>query len=205
MYIPEHYRNTDDNALREFIRKHPFGILVSNGPEGPLATHLPLQLLPEDDASLGLYGHFARANDHWRHLADGAPVCCIFNGPQSYVSSSWYHDEEVPTWNYLAVHARGTYFAQSEDELWASLHHMVDLYEKDSAHPVSLGNMSETTLRQIRGIVGFRIAVTSLEGAYKLSQGREADHPRIVEELEKRGNAAAEVARAMKDRDTLGT
>jgi transcriptional regulator len=76
---------------------------------------------------------------------------------------------------------------------------MVDLYEKDSAHPVSLENLSEKTMRQVRGIVGFRIVVASLEGAYKLSQGREADHPRIIEELERRGSAASAVARAMND------
>ncbi|MCO5725360.1 FMN-binding negative transcriptional regulator [Robiginitalea marina] len=198
MYIPDHYQNSDEDALRDFILKNPFGIVVSNGPEAPLATHLPLQLLAEPDGSVCLYGHFARANDHWRHLAEGAPVCCIFNGPQSYVSSSWYREEEVPTWNYISVHARGAYYVQSEAALLASLHQMVDLYEKDSTHPVSLHNMSRKTMRQVRGIVGFRIAVTSLEGAWKLSQGREDDHPRIIEELERRGSAASAVARAMK-------
>lgn len=204
MYVPQHYRNADQKALSEFILQNPFGIVASNGPEGPLATHLPLQLLPEADGSLSLFGHFARANEHWRHLADGAAVCCIFNGPHSYVSSSWYREEEVPTWNYIAVHARGAYYVQSEAALLASLHHMVDLYERDSSHPVSLHNLSEKTMRQVRGIVGFRIAVTSLEGAWKLSQGREADHPRILMELEKRGNMAAAVARAMKGEGNPG-
>ena len=98
----------------------------------------------------------------------------------------------------MAVHVRGSYRKQSEEELWESLNNLVDKYEKDSEHPVSLDQLSPRTLRQIRGIVGFEIRIASLEAAYKLSQGREQDHPRIMEELRKRGGTSAEVAAAMK-------
>jgi len=198
MYIPPHYRNEDPDQIREFIRNNAFGILVSNGPGGPRATHLPLEYGKNRSSADVLQGHFARANPQWEHITDGQEVLCIFNGPHTYVSSSWYQEEEVPTWNYMAVHVRGSYRKQSEEELWESLNNLVDKYEKDSEHPVSLDQLSPRTLRQIRGIVGFEIRIASLEAAYKLSQGREQDHPRIMEELRKRGGTSAEVAAAMK-------
>jgi len=199
MYIPEKYRMEEAGRIRAFLAQNAFGILVSEGPEGPLATHLPLEVTGKEAGPWVLEGHFAKANPHWRHLTDGQPVLCIFNGPHAYVSSSWYREEEVPTWNYQAVHLRGTYRRQSEAELMASLHRLVDKYEQDSAAPVSLHRLSPATLRQIRGVVGFRIEAVSVEAAFKLSQGREADHARITAELEKRGGQSAAVARAMKE------
>lgn len=199
MYIPDKYRQEDPGRIRAFLEQNAFGILVSQGPEGPMATHLPLELQAGEAGPWALEGHFARANPQWRHLADGQSVLCIFNGPHAYVSSSWYREEEVPTWNYQAVHLRGTYRRQSDAELMASLHRLVDKYERDSQEPVSLHRLSEATLRQVRGIVGFRIEAVRVEAAFKLSQGREGDHGRITEELEKRGGLSAAVARAMKE------
>lgn len=198
MYIPNAYRNENPEEIREFLRNNAFGILISAGPEGPMATHLPLELVENKDKSLLLRGHFARANPQWRHIEEEGEVLCIFNGPHAYVSSSWYADEEVPTWNYMAVHLKGNYRRQSEAELWAALHALVDKYEADSAEPVSLNTMSKATLSQIRGIVGFEIRVTCLDAAFKLSQGRADDHPRIIEELHKRGGQSEAVAKAMK-------
>ncbi|MDX1332483.1 MAG: FMN-binding negative transcriptional regulator [Robiginitalea sp.] len=197
MYIPPHYRNENMEEVREFLRQHAFGILVSSGPEVPMATHLPLELEEEGGKSF-LRGHFAKANPQWKQLSDGAEVLCIFNGPHAYVSASWYREEEVPTWNYIAVHIRGRYRTQSREELWKSLRHLVEKYEADSQDPVSLDSMSPGTLRQVVGIVGFEIEITGLEAAYKLSQGRQEDHPRITEELLERGGNAAAIARAMR-------
>lgn len=199
MYIPDKYREEDAGRIRAFLEQNAFGIVVSDGPRGPLATHLPLELQANASGTWALEGHFAKANPQWRHLADGQSVLCIFNGPHAYVSSSWYREEEVPTWNYQAVHLRGTYRRQTDAELMASLHRLVDKYERDSAQPVSLHRLSEATLRQVRGIVGFRIEAVAVEAAFKLSQGREADHGRITEELSKRGGLSAAVARAMKE------
>ncbi|MDG1573409.1 FMN-binding negative transcriptional regulator [Robiginitalea sp. M366] len=203
MYIPPKYRNEDPEAIRRFIREHAFGILVSGGAETPMATHLPLELEEAGNGQLVLCGHFARANPQWQHIADGQQVLCIFNGPHAYVSSSWYQQEEVPTWNYMAVHLTGTYRQQTEAELWASLHRLVDRYEADSEAPVRLQDLSEATLRQVRGIVGFTITATRLEAAFKLSQGREQDHPRIVSELQRRGGASGAVADAMQGPESL--
>jgi transcriptional regulator len=197
MYIPDRYRNEDHEQIRKFLKAHAFGILVSSGPDGPMATHLPLEYQEVGAGKACIRGHFAKANPHWRHLSDGVEVLCIFNGPHSYISSSWYRDEEVPTWNYIAVHIRGRYRMQSEEELWTSLRQMVSKYERDSEDPVSLDTMSSDTLRQVRGIVGFEVEVANLEAAYKLSQGREADHGRIIRELRKRGRGSADIADVM--------
>ena len=198
MYIPEKYRNEDPDEIRDFLRRHSFGILVSTGQDGPQATHLPLEFEDDPEGNGTLKGHFARVNPQWRQIPEGSEVLCIFNGPHAYVSSSWYQEEEVPTWNYMAVHVRGIYRRQNAEELWASLHRLVDKYETDSRDPVSLHNLSPSTLRQVKGIVGFEIAITRIEAAYKLSQGREQDHSRIVEELHKRGGQSKAVAAAMK-------
>jgi transcriptional regulator len=197
MYIPEHYRNENLEEIRDFLRQHSFGILVSTGPESPMATHLPLEYEETGTGKGYIRGHFAKANPQWKYLSDGAEVLCIFNGPHTYISSSWYREEEVPTWNYIAVHVRGRYRVQSPDELWTTLRQMVSKYEQDSEDPVSLDAMSPATLRQVRGIVGFEIEVSGLEAAYKLSQGREEDHGRIIRELRKRGGGSSAVADAM--------
>jgi transcriptional regulator len=200
MYIPPAYRNEHPGEIRQFLKENAFGILVSTGPEGPMATHLPLELEEGNDTNLVLRGHFARANPQWRHISEAQEVLCIFNGPHAYVSSSWYHEEEVPTWNYKAIHLRGIYRMQTQEELWVALHALVDKYESNSETPVSLHQMSKATLAQIRGIVGFEIKVTRLDAAFKLSQGRERDHPRIIKELQSRGGNSEAIARAMKDK-----
>ncbi len=198
MYIPDAYRNEDPGQIRKFLAENAFGILVSTGPDGPMATHLPLELAGREGEDILLRGHFARANPQWRHIGEAEEVLCIFQGAHSYVSSSWYREEEVPTWNYMAVHLRGTYRKQTTEELWEALHAMVDKYEANSDEPVSLREMSRHTLAQVRGIVGFEIRVTRLDAAFKLSQGREQDHPRIIEELARRGGQSADIASAMK-------
>ncbi len=199
MYIPPAYRNENPEEIRKFLEDNAFGIVVSTGPEGPMATHLPLELEEQTDQTLVLKGHFARANPQWRNISEGDEVLCIFNGPHAYVSSSWYAVEEVPTWNYMAVHLKGVYRTQTEEELWEALHSLVDKYESDSEKPVSLNQMSRATLAQVRGIVGFEIRVSRLDAAFKLSQGRTQDHPKIIEELQARGGGASAIADAMKD------
>ncbi|WP_420593328.1 FMN-binding negative transcriptional regulator [Robiginitalea biformata] len=197
MYIPDKYRIEDPRVIREFLEAHSFGLLVCNGPATPMATHLPLELIPGKDP-LELCGHVARANPQWKHIRDGQEVLCIFQGPHSYVSSSWYREEEVPTWNYMAAHVRGVYNVQDADQLRASLDRLVDKYESDSVEPVSMEGFSPATLRQIRGIIGFTVRVTAVDVAFKLSQGRGEDLNRIIGELSQRGGLAAAVADAMK-------
>ncbi len=194
MYTPKHYKNEDLASVKEFIKANSFGILVNQVDGKPWATHIPMELDTDADGNEALVTHIAKANPQWRHFTETDEVLCIFNGPHSYVSSSWYADEEVPTWNYIAVHVYGRIRILSEDEVLASMHRLVDKYEKDSKHPISLHDMSPKTLAQIRGVVGFKILITDIQATYKLSQGREHDHSKIISELKDRDAGARAIA-----------
>ncbi|MFM1878326.1 MAG: hypothetical protein RLZZ241_1192 [Bacteroidota bacterium] len=199
MYIPQKYKEENPERIRQFIEDNAFGILVSGGTERPMATHLPLAVWTDEQNQWVLEGHFAKANPQWRAISDGEIVLCIFNGPHAYISSSWYREEDVPTWNYQAVHIRGRYKKLNNTELLQALSRMMNKYEQHSDQPVTLHKLSPTTLKQIHGIVGFRIETLEVEAAFKLSQGRVADHSRIKEELKKRGGMSSEVANAMEE------
>lgn len=198
MYIPEQYKNENLSEVRNFLTENSFGILVSQVDGKPWATHIPLELDSDDEGNEILVSHIAKANPQWKHFSEATEVLCIFNGPHSYVSSSWYKEEEVPTWNYISVHVYGTLKIIDEQAVIASMHKLVDKYEQQSECPVSINNLSSKTMRQVKGVVGFQIKITEIQAAKKLSQGREHDHPRIIEELGKRGPQSLAVARAMK-------
>ena len=199
MYIPHHYKNENLEEVKEFIRANAFGILVNELDGRPWATHIPLEL--EDDGSGGhhLLGHISRANPQWQAFGESQQVLCIFNGPHAYVSSSWYGEEEVPTWDYIAVHIYGTLRILDETALYEALDKLITRYESNSRQPLTLAGLSGKTLRQIRGVVGFKISVEEIQAAYKLSQGRPEDHENIIRELDAGGDpAAAAVAQAIR-------
>jgi len=199
MYIPQHYKNENLKEVKEFIINNSFGILINHINGKPWATHIPLELDKAGNGNDILVGHIAKANPQWKYFTEGTDVLCIFNGPHSYVSSSWYAEEEVPTWNYIAVHVYGLLKIQDKKALMTSLYKLVDKYERKSENPISLNNLSKNTLKQVKGIVGFEIEIKEIQAAYKLSQGREQDHPKIIEELAKRDpNGGHAIVKAMK-------
>ncbi len=201
MYIPPHYKNENLDEVKDFISQNSFGILVNQVEGKPWATHIPLELDIDLDGNNVLVGHIAKANQQWKYFSENEEVLCIFNGPHSYVSSSWYQNEEVPTWNYIAVHVYGTLKIIDEAATLASLHKLVDKYETNSKEPISLHNLSPETMRQIKGIVGFQIKIETIQASYKLSQGREHDHQKIIAELQKIKNTGSqEVAKCMRDK-----
>ncbi len=203
MYIPHIYKNENIDEIEGFIQQNSFAILVNQTDGVPLASHIPLELEKNDAGEDILVGHLAKANPQWKSFNANNRVLAIFHGPHSYVSSSWYKEEEVPTWNYIAVHIYGTIRIQEEEQLFTSLNKLVDKYEKDSEDPVKIENLSKSTMRQIKGVVGFEITIEDIQAAYKLSQGRKEDHPRIIEELSKRENPGSrEIADEMKNRNT---
>lgn len=200
MFIPEHYKNNDINEIHDFLKSNSFGILINTINGKPWGTHIPLELGKNSNDANVLVGHIAKANLQSKNLIDGDEVLCIFNGPHSYISSSWYQQEEVPTWNYIAVHVYGTVKIQTSEELLTSLHELVNKYEQQSEHPISLNDMSDKTMRQVSGIIGFEIEINDIQAVNKLSQGRSHDHPKIISELEKQGPSEKAVADEMKKR-----
>lgn len=198
MYIPQQYKNENLSEVRDFLKKNSFGILVSQVDGKPWATHIPLELDSDKEGNEILVSHIAKANPQWKQFSEATEVLCIFNGPHSYVSSSWYKEEEVPTWNYIAVHVYGTLKIMNKEQVIASMHKLVDKYEQQSECPISINNLSTKTMRQVKGVVGFQIKITEIQAAKKLSQGREYDHPKIIEELGKRGANSIAISKEMK-------
>jgi transcriptional regulator len=110
----------------------------------------------------------------------------IFSGPNAYISSSWYDHENVPTYNYIAVHVYGKIKILNYDETVKSLKTLVDKYEQNVTNPIRIENLSKKTMLEARGIIGFQIEITSIEATKKLSQNRdEKNYNAIVAELEK--------------------
>ncbi|MFO0866113.1 MAG: FMN-binding negative transcriptional regulator [Gemmataceae bacterium] len=166
MFVPSMFQMSDPTELHAFMRLHGFAILVTHGTSGMVATHLPLHF----DASAGphgaLLGHMARANPQWRDIAGEAMA--IFSGPHAYISPTWYETPgNVPTWNYVAVHAYGNLqIIEDNKSLHDILTRTASFYEQGMPKPWSydIGDP---------GIVGFRIEISRLEGKAKLNQ----NHP----------------------------
>ncbi|MEK4129942.1 FMN-binding negative transcriptional regulator [Solibacillus sp. FSL W8-0474] len=197
MYIPKQYLLKDDQKIRQFIKEYSFASFVSMHDGVPAATHLPLYLSSDHQY---LYGHFARANPQWKDI-EGQQLLAIFNGPHSYISSSWYETKDsVPTWNYVAVHVNGSIeFLKDEEEIRLSLHHLIDKYETpNSTYDVNAVD-SKYMNSLLKGIVPFKLHITSIEAVAKLSQGHSKERQGLViEELLKRNNGFdAEIAKLM--------
>lgn len=200
MYIPDLYKNENQEEITQFLLEHSFGILV-NRTNGKLwATHIPLELEKTKEGKSILFGHISKENPQWESFESEANVLAIFSGPHSYVSSSWYEKENVPTWNYIAVHVYGKVKIIEGDAVIASLKKLTDKYEAHSENPVRIEDLSEKTMRQAFGIVAFEIEIESIEAIKKMSQNRnEKDYHNIISELEKSKKAnSKEVAAVMK-------
>lgn len=196
MYIHSYSRVSDSKEILDFIHQNGFATIVSTV-EGKLwASHIPLVL--SNDGS-ELIGHLSRGNKAWRNFSDGE-VLCIFQGSHTYISSSWYDHENVPTWNYMIAHVYGTVKIVEGEELLQSLKDLTNKYEKHSGKPVRVEGMDKNYVeKEMRGIVGVSIKITSMEASFKLSQNRDdKNHAEIVRQLKARGDSAsAEVADEM--------
>ena len=200
MYIPELYKNENQEEIQNFIHQNGFGILINQTAGKLWATHIPL-LLEEKDGKQILVGHVSKENPQAASFKTNDEVLAIFTGAHSYISSSWYDHENVPTWNYLAVHVYGKVTIYNHEQAVASLKKLVDKYEKKSEKPVRVEELSEKTMREARGIIAFEIKITSIEAQKKLSQNRdEKNYKNIISELEKtKDNQSIAIATAMKN------
>ena len=200
MFIPNLHKNKNIEEVKSFLNENSFGILISQVDGKVSGTHIPMELDKDENGEDVLVGHIARANPQSKKLKNEEEILAIFNGPNSYISSSWYQKENVPTWNYVAVHVYGKVKIMEGEELLDALTKLVDKYEKNSKNPVSVKKMSSRTLEQVNGIVGFSIKINEIQAAYKLSQNREEkEYTNITNELEKIGDSnSIGIAEAMK-------
>ncbi|WP_310378962.1 FMN-binding negative transcriptional regulator [Flavobacterium sp.] len=200
MYIPDSNKNENKEEIEKFLHANSFGILV-NQTHGKLwATHIPLELDTNENGKQVLYGHIAKENPQWQSFNNNDQILAIFNGPHSYISSSWYDHENVPTWNYIAVHIYGKIKIIEGAIVVEHLKKLVDKYEQNSANPVRVEDFSRKTMMQTRGIVAFEIEIEEIQATRKLSQNRDdKNYQNIILELEKTNdNQSIAVANEMK-------
>lgn len=191
MYNPSPFKQQDDQHLKSFIAQYPLATLVSTSSTGMEANHIPLYFVKEEEDKPLLRGHISKANPLWKEVEDKSQVLIIFQGPQSYVSPNWYpskkqHGKVVPTWNYAAVHLSGE-ISFIRDNAW-KLDMLNMLTNKSERHQKSPWKVSDAPQgyiqRQLAGIVGIEISLSSMQGKWKMSQNKsEGDHQGVVEGL----------------------
>jgi transcriptional regulator len=192
MYSPKFNLVHDRDLLLEVMREHSFATLfgpLSGAPadESAAATHLPLVVKDEGEHGL-IEGHFAKANLHWRALADRETLV-VFQGPHSYVSPTLYVEElSVPTWNYIAIHARGTLSLVEDDPGKEAL--LADLIAANEPAFLQHWRAMPDGFRRtmLMGIVGFRIPIARIEGKFKLSQNRKPEERHNVHDAHAAGS-----------------
>jgi transcriptional regulator len=213
VYLPPAFAEDRTEVLIAHIERHEFGLLVSPGSRGSecaegselIASQIPF-LLTRGNGGMLLQGHIARANPQVADLDRGASVLAIFPGPHAYISPSWYEaGPAVPTWNYASVHASGTARAVTDrDWLRDLLDRLSTRHEARETAPWRMRDLPEAYLEaMLGGIVGLEIAVSRLEGKFKLSQNRPAaDRPRIIAALDRRADEnSRDVAALMRERE----
>jgi transcriptional regulator len=206
VYVPPHNRETRIAVIHDAIGRIRFGTLVTVGPEGPLATHIPMFLEPLPEPRGTIFGHIARANEQWKKTDTQIHALATFVGPQAYISPSFYETKRltgkvVPTWQYLAVQARGLItFIQDRDRLLEIVRTSTRIQEEHNKHPWAVEDAPfEYVENMLNAIVGFQFEIASLDGAWKFSQNKnDADLLGVIEGLEDRGDT--DVASLVRER-----
>ncbi|MCC7017689.1 MAG: FMN-binding negative transcriptional regulator [Rhodospirillales bacterium] len=190
MYLPRHFANADLGRLHDLIEERVFGLLVIFRDGAPDVAHIPF-VLDRGEGSCGrLRGHFARANPIWRAFDGAAEALAVFAGPDTYVSPDWYvTPHQVPTWNYIAVHAAGRPRVMDDEAQVRRL--LEDLSAHSEARlpgkkPWTVDKLpAEIYAGLTKGIVAFEMPIGRIEGKWKLNQNRaEADRRGVVAALE---------------------
>jgi transcriptional regulator len=181
MYVPADFNEPDPDALRELIVQHPFGSLITHGRSGLDANHIPFELLPDDGGLGELHAHVARANPVWQDVANGDEVLVIFRAGDAYISPTWYPSKhvthrQVPTWNYMVVHAHGRITVRDDAKFVRGVvARLTRTHEASQPVPWKMGDAPADYLdMMLQSIVGLQIEITRLVGKRKLSQNKDA-------------------------------
>ncbi len=189
MYIPPRYINENEAETLAFIKRFSFGVITTSVNNVPTATHLPF-VASEKEGSIILTAHFAKANTHWQHIELNENLI-IFSEPHAYISPKNYNEKQnVPTWNYLAVHAYGRAKLITDKEgVYGVLETMINNFEAD--YKMQWDKLAEDyKVRMAKGIVAFEIEVTKIESKKKLSQNKKAnERQNIIQSLKDSSNS----------------
>ena len=212
MYQPPHFREDRLDVQHRLILTHPLGLLISAGPGGLQANHVPF-LIDAAASELGtLRVHLARANPQIAELANVTECLIVFQGPQQYISPSLYPTKQetgkvVPTWNYITVHAWGRPQVM-DDAAWLrkQIDDLTRHNEEPRTAPWQVSDAPEPFVAaQVKGIVGVEIPIARIEGKWKVSQNRPAiDQAGVVAGLQSEGGDAAIMASAVLERSKRG-
>jgi transcriptional regulator len=201
VYVPKINQIEDRAALLDYMRAYSFAALASSGEGGLMATHLPF-VIEEAGGQVTLLAHMAKANPQWRDFAAGAEALAIFMQPHAYVSPRLYDSRQnVPTWNYVAVHAYGRPLLIEERAAKIELQKKL-IRQYDPGYLDQMAELPESYLdAKLAAIVSFSMVVTRIDARYKLSQDKNpAERERIALDLEASGDSvAAETARLMRE------
>ncbi|HSK72775.1 MAG TPA: FMN-binding negative transcriptional regulator [Pyrinomonadaceae bacterium] len=200
MYIPKLFAETDEEALLAFMREFNFATLVTAENDFPTATHLPFIIEKRGD-KIVLSAHLAKANLHWKQFEKD--ILVIFQEPHAYISPSHYTEKlNVPTWNYVAVHAYGkAKIFESVEENLALLEKMIVEFDKNYFENQWREIPDEYKISNAKGIIAFEIEVTNLQGKKKLNQNKGLqDAENVIAAFDKSGNQnERQIARFMKE------
>jgi transcriptional regulator len=188
MYQPLPHRQDQLEAQHALIRSHPLGLLISHGAQGLEANSIPFLVDPQASKLGTLQAHMARANGQWRSLSEASDVLVVFQGPDHYITPSWYATKQetgkvVPTWNYVMAQARGTpRFVEAAGWLRAQVEQLTREREGSRERPWAVGDAPEDFIAsQLRAIVGVEMPIADLRGKWKASQNRnEADRDGVI-------------------------
>jgi transcriptional regulator len=189
MYLPTHFVEDNLETIHALIRARPLGLLISANADDLQANAVPFILNADAGPNGVLKAHVARANPQWQHLKDGERALVVFQGPDAYVTPSWYvakkeHGKVVPTWNYAMVQVRGAVTVHEHpDWLMPQVTALTDAHESARAEPWAVTDAPERFVNmQMRAIVGIEIAIEDIRGKWKVSQNRSgADQAGVAE------------------------
>ena len=198
MYVPAHFDESRPEVLHDLISQHPFGMLVTNGAGGLDANHIPFELHPLQGKLGVLNAHVARANPVWQEISNGDEVLAVFRAADAYISPNWYpskHEQhrQVPTWNYIVVHAHGRITIRDDERFVRGVvARLTRTHEASEPAPWKMADSAKDYIESMLGnIVGLEIEITRLVGKSKLSQNKEArDIQGAAEALKARGSDA---------------
>lgn len=203
MYNLPYYKEKDGAIVLEFMKQHPFIMLIGTDAEQkPVATQVPV-LISERDGHIWLRGHIMKGNDHHQAFLKNQNVLAVFTGPHTYVSASWYENtQQGSTWNYMTVHAKGELSFLEEEQLLQVLDALTSHFENNPFSPALYKEIPEDYVtRMKKAIIAFEIKVTAMDHVFKLSQNRDQkSFERIIEKLQNGHDGAKAIASEMSKR-----
>jgi transcriptional regulator len=181
MYVPADFNEPRTDVLHACIAQHPFGTLITHGKSGLDANHLPFELAASEGRCGVLHAHVARANPVWQDVADGDEVLVVFNAGNAYISPNWYPSKheahrQVPTWNYIVVHAHGRITIRDDEKyVRGVVARLTRTHEASQPAPWKMGDAPRDYIDTLlKAIVGVEIEITRLVGKSKLGQNKAA-------------------------------